>query len=320
LPLFLWTRFLKFIVSLKMKITLHLTRMMIFFFATFSMLAQEETWEISQFRNGTDAVTLEHLDSKNHTVFQLNIQNLKQQLLNTPQRKESNGQSNTIIQFPNVKGELEEYRVVETSIFSSDYGANAFPNIKTYLGSRTDNSGTRVRFSVTPLGLKAMISEPGKDIFYIQPVTKVSNGQYLIYNRNAKINSSETFECLTEDLEVLSRSAAPSFERDANDQLLRTFRIAISTTSEYTGFWNDGNAGNGGPQDDALAQMVSTLNRMNEVFEVDMAITFLLVNTVDDPAIDIVYSGTDPYGGNLNGDLDLQVLHQIDTCQFLSVF
>lgn len=286
-----------------MKTTLHVTRIVIFFFVTFSMFAQDTTWEISKFRNGTNNVTLEHLDSKNYMVFQLNIENLKQQLLEAPHRNESQGQSNTIVQFPNVKGELETYRVVETAIFSSEYGANANSNIKTYLGSRADDSGTRVRFSVTPLGLKAMISEPGKEIFYIQPVTKVSNGQYLVYNRNAKVDSSETFECLTEDLEVLSRTETPSLHRDANDQLLRTFRIAISTTSQYTNFWNDGNAGNGGAQQDALAQMVSTLNRMNEIFEVDMAITFQLVDTVDDPAIDLVYSGTDPYGFDLNGDL-----------------
>ncbi|WCO01922.1 zinc-dependent metalloprotease [Psychroserpens ponticola] len=286
-----------------MKITLHLTKVLLFFLGTFSMFAQENTWEISEFRNGTNDVTLEHLDSKNYMVFQLNIENLKQQLLNAPHRKDSNGQSNTIVQFPNFKGELESYRVVETAIFSSEYGANAFPNIKTYLGSRIDNSGTRLRFSVTPLGLKAMISEPGKDPFYIQPVTKVSNGQYLIYNRAAKVDSSETFECLTEDLEVLSRTTSTPLERDANDQLLRTFRIAISTTSQYTAFWNDGNAGNGNAQEDALAQMISTLNRVNEVFEVDMAITFQLVNTANDLAIDLVYSGTDPYGNDLNGDL-----------------
>lgn len=283
---------------------LHLTSIMFLFFGLFSIFAQNAIWEESEFRNGTSNVTLEHLDSKNYTVFQLNIENFKQQLLNAPHRNSSNGQSNTVVQFPNYKGELEAYRVVETAIFSSDYGANAHPNIKTYLGSRTDGSGTRVRFSVTPLGLKAMISEPGKDVFYIQPVTKVSNGQYLVYNRNAKFDSSETFECLTEDLEVLSRSASgSSMQRDANDQLLRTYRIAISTTSQYTGYWDDGNAGNGGAQQDAFAQMISTLNRMNEVFEVDMAITFLLVNTADDPALDLVYSGTDPYGGNLNGDL-----------------
>ena len=299
-----------------MKINLHLIKIMLFFFATFFTFAQENTWEISEFRNGTDNVTLEHLDSKNFTVFQLNIESLKEQLLNVPHRIESNGQSNIIVHFPNFKGDLEAYRIVETDIFSSEIGANAHPNIKTYLGSRTDNSGTRIRFSVTPLGLKAMISAPGKDVFYIQPVTKVSNGQYLIYNRNAKIESSDTFECLTEEAEVLSRSSSPNLERDADDQLLRTFRMAISTTSQYTGYWDDGNAGNGGPQSDALAEMVSTLNRMNEVFEVDMAITFLLVDTADDPALDLVYSGTDPYGGDLNGDLQTNLTATVGNADY----
>ncbi|WP_425076200.1 reprolysin-like metallopeptidase [Psychroserpens sp. S379A] len=287
-----------------MKRNLHITTVMVLFFGMFSAFAQDAVWNVSEFRNGTNNITLEHLDSKNFTVFQLNIETLKQQLQNALHRDASNGQSNTIVQFPNVQGELEAYRVVETAIFSSEYGANTHPNIKTYLGSKIDNSGTRIRFSVTPLGVKAMISEPNKETFYIQPVTKVSNGQYLIYNKKAKIDSSDTFECLTEDIEVLSRSASPNvLQRDANDQTLRTYRIAISTTSQYTGFWNDGNAGNGGPQEDALAQLVSTLNRMNEVFEVDMAITFVLVDTLDDPAIDLVYSGSDPYGNNLNNDL-----------------
>lgn len=286
-----------------MKKQLHFTTVIVFLLTTLSLFAQNKTWEISEFRNGTDAITLEHLNPNHYQVFQLDIQKLKEQLLNAPHRNTSNGESNTIVEFPNTKGELESYRVVETAIFSSEESANRFPNIKTYLGSKTDRSGTRIRFSVTPLGLKAMISEPNKDIYYIQPVTKVSNGQYLIYNRNAKLDSNNSFECLTEDLEVLSRSAQPVLERDANDQLLRTFRMALSVTSEYTGFWDDGNAGNGGPQEDALAAVVSTLNRSNEVFEVDMAITFLLVDTVDDPALDLIYSGTDPYGGDLNGDL-----------------
>src|SRR5690606_32474726 len=78
------------------------------------------------------------------------------------------------------------------------------------------------------------------------------------------------------------------------------FRIAISTTGEYTNFWNDGNAGNGNAQQDALAQVVATLNRTNEVFEVDMAVTFQLVSGVS-----VIYpnAATDPYTGSFNSQL-----------------
>nr|WP_321221562.1 M12 family metallo-peptidase [uncultured Psychroserpens sp.] len=274
-----------------------------FLLATTNVFAQESLWLKSAFIDGTQGVSLQHLDSKHYAVFNLDIEQIKQQLTNAPLRKSFQGVSNTIVNFPGVDGKMQPYRIVETSIFSSEDNAAQHPNIKTYLGSRIDNSGTRVRFSVTPLGLKAMISEPGKEVIYIQPVTKISNGQYLVYNRYADINSTDTFECLTEDIDISKRLVGNAISRDANDQLLRTFRMAMSVTSQYTSFWDDGNNANGDAQADALAQMISTLNRTNEVFEVDMAITFVLVDTADDPAIDLVYSGTDPYGGDLNGDL-----------------
>ncbi|AEH00611.1 reprolysin-like metallopeptidase [Lacinutrix sp. 5H-3-7-4] len=264
---------------------------------------QDNVWTKTIFKENTEGISLKNLDRDNAIVLQLDILNLKQQLVGAPLRFLSQGKSNTIVSFPSVNGKLEQFRVVETQIFSSNDNEAQHPNIKTYLGSRLDNTGTRVRFSVTPLGLKAMVSEPGKETVYIQPVTKFSNGQYLVYNRTAQLNSSETFECLTEDVDISKRVVSSAFSRDANDQLLRTFRMAMSVTSEYTNYWDDGNAANGDAQQDALAQMVSTLNRTNEVFEVDMAITFQLVDTMDDPALDLIYVGTDPYGTDLNGDL-----------------
>ena len=286
-----------------MKKTLQSLFFILLLFTTMCFSAQNSGWQRINNFNELESVTLDKLDKANFSLFQLDIEAFKLQLENVPLRRLSNGESNVTIGIPNVKGNVQQYRIVETSIFSSEDNAEQHPNIKTYLGSRLDNSATRVRFSVTQLGLKAMISEPGKETVYIQPSTKVSIGQYLIYNREAKIDSSDIFECLTEGIDISKRSNDSEVSRDANDQLLRTFRMAMSVTSEYTNFWDDGNNANGNAQADALAQMVSTLDRTNEVFEVDMAITFVLVDTADDPALDLIYSGTDPYGGNLNGDL-----------------
>ncbi|WP_299884828.1 reprolysin-like metallopeptidase [uncultured Lacinutrix sp.] len=288
-----------------MKTKLHYVLSLAILLFANSILAQDNIWSKTTFKDGTQGISLKNLDKDNSEVFQFNIESFKQQLQGAPLRNASQGRSNTIVSFPSIDGKMQEFRIVETQIFSSNDNAADHPGIKTYLGSRVDNSGTRVRFSVTPLGLKGMISEPGKEMVYIQPVTKVSNGQYLLYNRTAKLNSSDTFECLTEDIEITKRIVSSEVSRDANDQLLRTFRMACSVTQEYTNFWDDGNAANGDNRADALAQMISTLDRNNEVFEVDMAITFVLVDTADDPALDLIYSPSvpDPYGGNLNGDL-----------------
>lgn len=288
-----------------MKTKIHYVFLLTFLLFANIVLAQDEVWSKTTFNENATGVSLKNLDKDNSEIFQFNIQNFRQQLLGAPLRRTSNGKSNTIVSFPSINGQNQEFRVVETQIFSSNDNIAQHPNIKTYLGSRTDNSGTRVRFSVTPLGLKGMISEPGKETVYIQPITKVSNGQYIIYNRTAQLNSSETFECLTEDVDISKRIISSEVSRDANDQLLRTFRMAMSVTQEYTSFWDDGNAANGDARADALAQMISTLDRNNEVFEVDMAITFVLVDTADDPALDLIYSTAvpDPYGGSLNSDL-----------------
>lgn len=274
-----------------------------FLLATLSINAQESKWSKSSFTEGTQGVSLQNLDSKYYSIFNLNVDGIKQQLVGAPLRSQSNGQSNTIVTFPDENGKEHRYVIVEAPILAADV-AVLHPNIKTYLGSRTDNSGTRIRFSITPLGLNAMISIPGEETVYIQPVTKISNGQYLVYNRNSKMNIGETFECLTDDIGKKEEANA-STSRDANDQLLRTFRMAISVNGEYTQFMDDGNAGNGNAQADALAQVVATLNRTNEVFEVDMAITFTLVNGVDYNGNTLIFnnSGSDPYTGNFNAQL-----------------
>ncbi len=288
-----------------MKTKIHYVFLLTFLLFANIVLAQDGVWSKTTLNENATGISLKNLDKDNSEIFQFNIQNFRQQLLGAPLRRTSHGKSNTIVSFPSINGQKQEFRVVETQIFSSNDNIAQHPNIKTYLGSRTDNSGTRVRFSVTPLGLKGMISEPGKETVYIQPITKVTNGQYIIYNRTAQLNSSETFECLTEDVDISKRIISSEVSRDANDQLLRTFRMAMSVTQEYTSFWDDGNAANGDARADALAQMISTLDRNNEVFEVDMAITFVLVDTADDPALDLIYSTAvpDPYGSNLNSDL-----------------
>jgi len=271
---------------------------LLFFALSLSLYGQNDYWSVSTFRNGTQNVSLKQLNKNNYKVFQLHIENFKQALKGVPLQRQLNGRSTTLIKFPDVNGKFKDYRIVETSIFSDpDYAAIEHPNIKTYLGFSIDGSGERVRFSVTPLGLKSMTSILGEKTVFIQPVTKMSNGQYLIYNRDAKLDSEEKFKCLMDDL-IEKRAVKVEGElrsRDANDQLLRTFRLAASVTSEYTAHWDDGDATNGDARADAFAQMVSTLNRNNEVYEVDMAITFVLVDTADDPALDLVYSGTDPY-------------------------
>ncbi len=281
------------------------------FFLAFSIYGQQGYWTKGVFVDGTQDVSLRNLSSNNYEIYQLDMAAFKQQLVGAPMRGQFNGRSNTIVTFPDEKGKLERFRVVEAPVLSPGLAAR-FPNIKTYVGFSVDNPGARVRFSVTQLGLTSMTSHLDRPTTFTSPVTKKTNGQYLVYNRSAKLGAPKSFECLTEDVPVpIDDSAAAG--RDADDQILRTFRIAVSTTGEYTGFWDDGDNTNGDAVADALAAMVSTLNRNNEVFEVDMAVTFELV---DNTTIIYTDAATDPYGGNLNGELQSTLTAEVGEANY----
>lgn len=281
-----------------MKTNLHYVLFISFFLLTFSVFSQQNYWTEAVFKDGTQGVSLKNLDHSNYKTYQLDYMAFKKQLVGAPIRGQFSGKSNTVVSFPNENGKLERFRIIEAPVLSDELSAR-YPNIKTYLGFSIDHPGARVRFSVTPLGVNAMTSYTDRAASFLTSATKISNGQYLVYNRTAKLNALKSFECLTEE-ELVPKRENILTNRDANDQILRTLRIAISTTGEYTNFWDDGNAGNGNAQEDALAQVVSTLNRTNEVFEVDMAVTFTLVTGTE-----IVFpdASTDPYNGSLNSEL-----------------
>ena len=284
-----------------MKTNLHYVFFISFFLLTFSIFGQQNYWTSLNNSKETQRSLFKNFDQSAFKTYQLNDAALKQQLIGVPIRGQFSGKSHTIISFPNEYGKLEKFRIIEAPLLSLELSA-LHPNIKTYLGFSIENSGTRIRFSFTPLGVNAMITSRDKATCFLVPTSKTDNKQYIAYNRNANLSSPKSFNCLTEDTFMSSRENA-SFSRDANDQILRTFRIAISTTGEYTSFWDDGNAGNGDAKDDALAQVVSTLNRVNELFEVDMAVTFTLVTGSELLYVD---AATDPYSTISNFGSELQ--------------
>ncbi|MGF1555100.1 reprolysin-like metallopeptidase [Paucihalobacter sp.] len=285
----------------------------VFMVASFASFSQSKYWTNIETSNLKGTHNLENFNKNQIKTFSLNLEAFKQALSGAPMRSVTSARSNTIISFPDQNGKFHDYRVVELPILSPELSLE-FPNIKAYLGFDLNNPANRIRFSVTPQGVQTMATSANSDLTFVVPLDKFGSNQYMAYSRASKINAVKEFECLTENEMVNTQSQGGStMGRDANDQILRTFRIAISTTGEYTNFWDDGNPGNGNAQEDALAQVVATLNRSNEVFEVDMAVTFQLVS-----GISIIYpnAATDPYTGNLNAQLQTTLTNNIGEANY----
>ena len=282
-----------------MKTNLHYVFSLAILLVGFSVSGQNKNWKKSSSNGNLNKISIRNLDAKHFEVLELDLQSFKQNLIGAPLRGTTNEISNTIVKIPNHQGNLESFRILEAPVFSPELSLK-YPEIKSYVGFSIDNPGARIRMSVSPKGVQTMISYLDKPTVFMQPVN-YDPGKYIVYNRLAKgDNDLGDFRCSTIDefsKQAESNNSNNSFSRDADDQTLRTFRLAVSVNGEYTTY-------HGGTVPLALAAINATLTRVNEVFETDMAVNFSLVD-----ADELIYTNafTDPYSDNLdNWNVELQ--------------
>ena len=193
------------------------------------------------------------------------------------------------IPFPGISGSLTDYTIWETPVFHPSL-AKKYPQIRSYTGVSKDGK-SKIRFSYSPQGLQATLMLIGEEkTHFIEPI-KGDKGRYRLYEKN-KTSSKSSFECLTPEMrEEVQRFSSKTL---VDEQLLRTFRIAVSTTGEYTSY-------HGGTIAGALAAINATLTRVNMVFETDLAVTLQLVANNDQ--IIFTNASTDPYTGSFNAQV-----------------
>jgi len=221
----------------------------------------------------------------NPKVYNLDINGLKNMLAKAPKRLAAGEKSELIISFPNSEGRMESFKVRENSNFAPELAAK-YPDIKSYVGQGLDDPNSTVYFSVSPLGLSSMEIYGDKSAVFIEPYTK-DLSSYVVYRKSDKKDDLNKFECTVVDAaqKGVSNSALAA-RPNADDAKLRTFRLALSCTGEYTTYF-------GGTKAQALAAMNTTMTRVNGVFEKDFAARMVLIANND--AVIYTNASTDPY-------------------------
>jgi chitodextrinase len=235
----------------------------------------------------------------NPRLFQLDVNQLQQSLTSAPKRFASNAQSNVLVSFPNAQGQLEQFRVKESTNMDAALAAR-YPNIKSYIGQGVNTPTSTIYFSLSPLGLQTMVIKADQSAEFIEPYTTDLN-TYAVYRKSDKAASLTPFECKvveTVNAEIRTTTAA---RPNADDATLRTFRLAMSVTGEYTVYF-------GGTKALALAAINNTMTRVNGVFEKDFGARMTLIANTD--AVIYTSASTDPYsaaaagsGGAWNAEL-----------------
>ena len=239
-------------------------------------------------------------------------QNLRAAPLEQPHSK------NVTIELPLPHGGMQRFTLYNSPILSPSL-ARKRPDIQTYKIIDPDNPQNQGRLDLTSEGFHAIFTQAGRTVL-IDPSDQ--DGIYQSYYRsdyNDEMSRDlDPIICSTGehiitpgeqsahnhlggDPQLLSRGLDPAQAgRIAFGTSLRTFRLAIAVTGEYSEFFVDRGID---PED----QIVTSVNRMNSIFEPEAAIRLVLEDTV-------VHSdgATDPYTNNDAQDLIDEVVGDLN--------
>jgi chitodextrinase len=223
-------------------------------------------------------------------LLTLNLDGLRNVLANAPQRFANAKSAGVIVSIPNENGVLERFKVYQNSALEPALAAR-YPEIKSYIGIGLDNPTSTTYFSVTPLGFKSMTLNADKAAVFIEPVSQDLT-TYTVFRKADRKQSFSAFECSV--IDKVAQADGTNLRPNADDATLRTFRLALSCTGEYTTYF-------GGTKALALAAMNNSMTRVNGVFENDFAIRMVLIANND--LVIYTNASTDPYTTSYNSQL-----------------
>lgn len=216
---------------------------------------------------------------------------LRQALAAAP--REGKGGSPLIFSMPTPEGGLEDFKVVESPIMEPGL-AEKFPELKTYTAQGVNDPTASGRLDVTPAGFHGYILSV-RGTFLIDPYRKGDASHYVTYWKKDYTRSFATpFRCNVHGEDAASAittprtpsSVRPGLAPLAQGATLRTYRLAVGATGEYTRY-------HGGSVAAGLAAQVVAMNRVNAVYEREVTVRMVLV--ANNNLVVFVNPDTDPY-------------------------
>lgn len=201
---------------------------------------------------------------------------------------------------PMPDGTAQRFRVAESPVMAAALAAK-FPDFKTYVGQGIDDPTASVRFDFTPAGFHAQILSPSGAV-YIDPHFR-DQSVYAVYRKGDYRKVADDFRCLTASGQVSSFDQVAAGDLARSGGNLRTYRLACAATAEYTSF-------HGGTVPAGLAGVVTAVNRINGVYETELAIRLVLV--ADNDLIIYTSAGTDPYSNTSGSTMLTQNQSNLD--------
>lgn len=273
------------------------------FFSLFfvqTLLGQDNYWsDVSE--SSISLLGERHIVPDRYRVLELDLAGIANELDKAPMRFEQSNDE-LLLQMPNPNsGEWSTYRILEVPTMEAGL-QQEFPNMRTYLGANVENPAQRIRFDITMHGFHGMVLYSDEGSFFIDPYQTNDKTNYVCYFKKDYYRETG-FQCHVKSERTLSKDQNTEDYKMAGDCQLRTYRLANAATAEYTTF-------HGGTVAAGQAAIVTAINRVNEIYEIDFAITLVLID--NNSSLVYTNSGTDPYSNNNGGTMLGQNQSNID--------
>ncbi len=226
-----------------------------------------------------------------YRLVSLDLPALKEWLNKSPLPDHTQLRSSTFyLELPHPNGHADVFKIAANQLLHPQLAA-VYPEFKTYSGQGITDPTATLKFDITLFGFHAMVISP-HGTYVINPVAE---NIYVSFLKQNAINRSGSFTCQVDETATdsywhqrIENALAGHSYRTIEGQL-RTYRLALACTGEYTTF-------HGGTKASALAAMVVAMNRVNGVYERELGITMQLIP--NDTVLIFLNPNTDPYTNN----------------------
>lgn len=219
-----------------------------------------------------------------YEAFTLNRSALQEVLRNAP--REFTGESGVILTMPMPDGTFSRFRIEHSPIVEPGLAAK-YPQLSaTYRGYGIDDPTASARFDFLPSGFHSLILS-SRGTIVIDPYVRGEVDDYISYYKQDRRSSDADFKCEVGDPGFNSildtkdpadfgfLSEAVAAPQVTNGGTLRTYRLALAGNAEYCAAASVG----GNTVANCLAAQVLIMNRVNGVYERDLAIRMVIVAT-----------------------------------------
>ncbi|HMN33289.1 MAG TPA: M12 family metallo-peptidase [Chitinophagaceae bacterium] len=240
------------------------------------------------------------IEPQKYILSKLNTSEFKLMQLSIP--TEESGQS-IVMSLPSPDGSMINFKVFECPMMEKPL-ADKYPDIKTYTAISVDNPHITGKLDFTNYGFHAIIFN-GEYTYFIDPYKDIPSDWYMVYYKNdfqkplndrMQCHFENENELLpTQSAMPLTYTGIPNNEtgNKQNGTNKRTYRLALACTQEYS----VAVAGANPTKPNVLSKMVTTMNRVNGVFEKDLSMHANLVANNDT----LIFLTNDPYTNNNGG-------------------